>query len=328
MAIANMMMEDIECRIFNCSNNVLIWRRFVDDTFVVLPEEDVPSFFTLINSLESSISFTMEKENNGMLPFLDVLVKKGSDHYFSTSVYRKPTCTNRYMQFDSHNPMVHKKAVVRTLVDRAERLCSSKNIYANEMNSIKTTLAQNGYPQSTLQAVHRRQVPRVSKQGKVVIPYIQGISERISRTLASHDIQVAHRSVRKLRSFFKSAKDPTPAATQCGVVYEVDCQDCEKVYIGQTKNSLTTRVNQHRAALRLLQPEKSALAEHAITSDHQIDWGNPKVLARETRWRHRLFLETWHTFKTEDRSLNRCEGNLAPVYRTLLNREIRPAVNE
>ena len=324
MAIANMVMEDLESRIFNAENNVLIWRRFVDDTFVVLPRNDLPSFFTYINSLESSISFTMEKEMDDHLPFLDVLVKKETNHTFSTSVYRKPTCTNRYMQFDSHNPMAHKRAVVRTLVDRAEKLCSNKNTFTNEINFIKATLSQNGYPQSVLQVWNRKKRSKESKRCKVVIPYIQGISERISRTLASHDVQVAHRSVRKLRSIFKSPKDPTSPSTQCGVIYKIDCQDCDKVYVGQTKNSLGTRVNQHRAALRLLQPEKSALAEHAIMCHHQIDWSNPKVLSRETRWRHRLFLETWHTLQMEDRSLNRCEGNLASVYRTLLSRSSRP----
>ena len=38
----------------------------------------------------SGHNFTIEKNNNGQLPFLDVLVKMGKDN-FNTEVYTKPT---------------------------------------------------------------------------------------------------------------------------------------------------------------------------------------------------------------------------------------------
>ena len=63
-----------------------------------------------------------------------------------------------------------------------------------------------------------------------------------------------------------------------GVVYRIDCKTCDSSYVGQTGNSLRTRVEQHRAALRLVHPEKSALAEHAIQANHQIDWNSATIL--------------------------------------------------
>ena len=63
------------------------------------------------------------------------------------------------------------------------------------------------------------------------------------------------------------------------------------MYIGQTKNSLRTRLQQHRAACRHLQREKSALAEHSIDLHHHIDWTSAKVVARQQSWRRRLFEE-------------------------------------
>ena len=65
-----------------------------------------------------------------------------------------------------------------------------------------------------------------------------------------------------------------------------------KVYIGQTKNSLATRLGQHRAALRLMQPEKSALAEHSILTGHKMHWSDPRIVEKETRSHQRLFLES------------------------------------
>ena len=105
----------------------------------------------------------------------------------------------------------------------------------------------------------------------------------------------------------------------CGVVYEISCRDCDKVYVGQTKNSLDTRMKQHRAACRSMQIEKSALAQHAIEEGHSIDWEGAKVVVKETRWRQRLFAEAFHTTKKSDRAINRCELFLPSVYKSLMS---------
>ena len=71
-----------------------------------------------------------------------------------------------------------------------------------------------------------------------------------------------------------------------GVVYEIDCKDCPSKYIGQTKNSLLSRVKQDISALRLLQPEKSAIALHSLELGHEIDFVGAKVLKRESNIIH------------------------------------------
>ena len=48
-----------------------------------------------------------------------------TDGTISTSVYLKLTHTGKYLNFDSHHPLTHKVAVIRTVVSRASALCSS-----------------------------------------------------------------------------------------------------------------------------------------------------------------------------------------------------------
>ena len=108
-----------------------------------------------------------------------------------------------------------------------------------------------------------------------------------------------------------------PHHAQCGIVYNIKCGDCDKIYIGQTKNSLATRVGQHRAALRLMQPDKSAVAEHSILTGHKINWDQTKIEEKKDRWQQRLFLEAWYTGRNGDVCLNRCEGQIPAVLRTL-----------
>lgn len=72
--------------------------RYVDDIICCFKNSiDARLFFEYLNSCHPNVKFTMETEEKGQLPFLDVLLSKQSanDHqgYFITSVYRKKTYT-------------------------------------------------------------------------------------------------------------------------------------------------------------------------------------------------------------------------------------------
>ena len=97
----------------------------MDDTCTALPRDLVDPFHEHLNSINPHIQFTVERESRGHLPFLDVLLSKEEDGTISTEVYQKPTHMDQYLAFDSHHPTAHKRAVVRTLMSRAETLSSS-----------------------------------------------------------------------------------------------------------------------------------------------------------------------------------------------------------
>ena len=100
------------------------WKRYIDDIFSIIPKGKSDIMLGYLNSIDPHIKFTIEQPNaEGAIPFLDTLPKpKGKE--ISVSVYRKPTHTDRYLEFNSSHPISAKKAVVRALMDRAENLCS------------------------------------------------------------------------------------------------------------------------------------------------------------------------------------------------------------
>ena len=106
----------------------------------------VKNFHCHLNSIEPSIQFTLEAESEGQLAFLDVLISHNLDGSIDTTVYRKPTHTNKYVDFSSHHPLAHKIAVVRTLYSKAQALTSSAVTRTQEQHTISKALAQNGYP--------------------------------------------------------------------------------------------------------------------------------------------------------------------------------------
>ncbi len=74
----------------------------------------------------------MERETNGDLAFLDLNVYRTIEGKLETAVYRKPTHTDKYLSYNSHHPVSHKKSVAKTLLQRAEHLPSNSDSQANE----------------------------------------------------------------------------------------------------------------------------------------------------------------------------------------------------
>ena len=103
--IANIYMEHFETRALETAPHPpTLWKRFVDDTFVILETTYKDEFFQHINGIEKKIQLTAENTRaDGSLPFLDTLVTVQEDGILSTSIYRKPTHTNQYLQWDSHH---------------------------------------------------------------------------------------------------------------------------------------------------------------------------------------------------------------------------------
>ena len=82
----------------------MYYHRYVDDIICCFKNSiDARLFFEYLNSCHPNIKFTMETEEKGQLPFLDVLSvskQSASDHQgsFITSVYRKKTYTRVYLR--------------------------------------------------------------------------------------------------------------------------------------------------------------------------------------------------------------------------------------
>ena len=102
-----------------------MYYRYTDDTFHLFKnEKDANSFLLQLNSMHLALKFTVEKESNHQLAFLDVLVHITSIA-FLTSVYRKPTFSGRYTRWDSFCPQQRKINLIKTLVYRALMISSN-----------------------------------------------------------------------------------------------------------------------------------------------------------------------------------------------------------
>ena len=145
--VANIYMEEFEQLALNtapppppdCGIKV------VCDTFCIIDGQAVEEFLTHLNNQEPTIRFTMELETQGHLPFLDTGLQRRMNGELIISVYRKPTHTDRYLQFHSHHPAQVKRGLVKCLFDKARDVTRGRELN-QEMKHLETILQQNGYP--------------------------------------------------------------------------------------------------------------------------------------------------------------------------------------
>ena len=110
---ASLFMEDLEVQaIMTSPLPPVLWKRFVDDTFTIIQKQHKDSFLEHLNTINPSIKFTSEETRpDGSMPFLDILITPMDDGSLQTSVYRKPTHTDLYLQWDSHHTIPSKYSV-------------------------------------------------------------------------------------------------------------------------------------------------------------------------------------------------------------------------
>ena len=110
-----------------------------------------------INSVDPAIKCTVEdNKEDGSIPFLDTIVKPDENGGLSITVYRKPTHTDQYPQWDSHYNLSAKFSVINTLFHRAKTVCSNPELHKQEKEHLWKTLTQCKYPKWALDKVEKR----------------------------------------------------------------------------------------------------------------------------------------------------------------------------
>ena len=120
VVVAEIVMQNIEEQaLATYSETLPLWLRYVDDTITAVHENKIDEFHEHLNEQNINIQFI---EENGKIPFLDCLVTR-ENNTLRTTVYRKPTHTDRQLDQTSYNPTSHKATTVRTLTRRAQIVC-------------------------------------------------------------------------------------------------------------------------------------------------------------------------------------------------------------
>ena len=195
------------------------WLRYVDDVLTIVKKGTQDSLLNHLNSIDPNIKFTIEPPNDkGAIPFLDTFAgPSGNNNKIVTSVYRKPTHMDKYLDFNSNHPKSAKCAVVRALTDRAKNLCSSPELLT-EVDHLGKVLWYNNYPKWMIDQHHRNNSPEgrlidpetgneVKKSIFISAPNFPGLSESFKQLFKYTPIQVCFKGQNTIKLMLMYPKD-------------------------------------------------------------------------------------------------------------------------
>ena len=329
--IADLFMTKMEQKLNRFSTNrPKIWLRYVDDVFCVfeINVEKIHAFLERINKWHPNLRLTIELEQNKQLPFLDVSVIRENNQH-TTTLYRKPTHTDLYLLWESNQCREYKLGLIKTLIVRILRICSTPQHIQEETEQLRRTIKANGYPPHIILGGIR--------EGEVVVTRLQQQQttvpkKRIFLTLAYYghetvilasqmrktcqkllphiDIHVSFRKQHTLKlTFLPIQKGLDESKKNKQILYKVPCKTCDLVYIGETARDRTTRMKEHQTAIKKNLAD-SDLAKHVNNEKHDADFTNVETIGSESNWRRRIIKESLVTQQQLGKTINQVKHNL------------------
>ena len=304
-ALANIFMCNFENKwLKDCPHSLkpVFYRRYVDDIFVLFSSLDqAEKFKKYLSSKYPNINFSLEKENECCLSFLDVNIfrEKGK---FVTNVYRKKTFSGVYTNFHSFILETYKTGLIKSLLFRCFNLCSDFVKFHHEINILKGILYKNSYPRDFVDKCIKEFWNRVltrkvvvstvrKKDLMIVLPYLGKLSfqirtriNRVMRNKLLHcNLRIVFQTKCKVINFL-TFKDKIPVFLRSGIVYKLKCGGCNATYYGKTKRHFKIRMCEHLgvSALtgkRVKGNNDSAIKEHHLFCSYSSGFDNFSILA-------------------------------------------------
>ena len=308
--IANIYMCELETNLIpTFGQTVQFWTRYVDDTFAFIKPASIQYVLQRLNSYDERIQFTYEVEKDRKIAFLDVLIEINTRNELETSVYRKSTNNNIYINWNAYSPRSWKIGTLRNLLRRAITVCSTKDKLQAEIKHLQDAFCDiNEYPQKLVKSItndelakHQQQETENELRGntdtndtnentnedeprtvQLSLPYAGNHGEILTKKL-KRSIEAKSKKLKiritytpsKLGSRFQ-IKDKTKLEHQHNVSYHVDCgnQRCPSNYVGQTKRRMGVRTDNHHGT-----DKKSHVLAHSKKTRHRrVTLKNVRIL--------------------------------------------------
>lgn len=331
-------------------------KRYVDDLLLAIPKNRTEVVLDIFNSYNEHIQFTCEKEDNNSVPFLDMLVVRCDDNVLKTKWYRKPYCSNRFVNYHSYHPMKTKVNLILGMKRRAVKL-SHPEYRKNALQELKTIFLYNSYPEkiinkflfSTQYNIEENIIERqplslsfpsqsINLSNSVVnlqlsntpntelnnryysLPYIHNLTPKLITVFKNFDIKIAKKQTKTLNILYTKTKTPLNKLDNWNVIYRIACNQCELSYIGQTSRNLKGRLASHKSDCRR-GLHSCALAEHVINLGHSMNWNNIEILDRADSYYKRILLEMLHINSEKTMNKKSDTQNLSSIYTYILQLE-------
>lgn len=309
--VADIVMEELlDCTLRNCDTRPKILTKYVDDLFGIIKTCAIENILTKLNSFDKNIQFTLEKESDNYIPYLDIQIIRNNGRIL-TNWYQKPTSSGRLVNFYSNHP---KNIIFNTAINFINRVMniSDDKFYRNNLSRIKKILHQNSFPKRTIEKLLKMNKDKEVKEKDPKIfksvTYVPKLSERLQKSncIDHTKYKIAPKTHNTLQKLFSNMKSDIDKMDKSNVVYKIGCNGnettkCDMVYIGTTKNKLKTRLAGHKSDIKLRYNNftpKTALMTHCAERNHYPDLEGVRVIESERNYSKRMTLEMLNIINT------------------------------
>ena len=120
--------------------------RYVDGILAAFDnEQDSLNFLIFLNNRHPNIKFTIEKQINHSIAFLDVFISGINNQNLTLQTYHKSTYTGLLLNFKSFTPFSYKISLIKCLIDRSFKIYNNWNFFHNDIENSKSNLIKNAY---------------------------------------------------------------------------------------------------------------------------------------------------------------------------------------
>ena len=131
-------------------NKPKFYLRYVHDILAAFDkEQDSLKFLNFLNKRHPNnkfIKFTIAKQINHSIAFLDVFISGINNQNLTLQTYHKSTYTGLLLNFKSFTSFSYKISLIKCLIDRSYKICNSWNSFHNDIENIKSSHIKNTYP--------------------------------------------------------------------------------------------------------------------------------------------------------------------------------------
>lgn len=124
--------------------NIIFWKKYVNDNLTAIEEEKAELLLQSLDQYNSNIQFTMEKEENGSIVFLDTTIHRQNE-WLITKWYAEPMASGRLINFHSAHPKHMIMNTAKSFIRRVLFL-SDKQFFDDNIHTIKDILTRNSFP--------------------------------------------------------------------------------------------------------------------------------------------------------------------------------------
>ena len=241
-----------------------LYTRYMDDILREIDRNRAQEKLTEINDLHPALKFTIEREQNSTLPFLDMSIIR-LDNKLSSIWYTKPTDTGLTLNYHALAPTRYKRSVVAGLVHRIYRACSTWSNFHISLQRGKAMLEKNQYPASFYEPIVDKTLSKIIAKNEeksndhnddeekpeekmLFLQYRGKVSDKFEQSLRklTNQCKVIF-TIKKLKSSLPTLKPTVENCFKSGVVYKILCTRCDSCYVGQTSRHLISRIKEHKS---------------------------------------------------------------------------------